>query len=555
MSGINQLPAGAEGVAGFVLIYTTVSWICSCLLIWVAGLYREASSYIALLSYFTLFSNTASIVQQAYDITNYRYITEQQYLRRAAHPNNPELAISNGSFGPDLVLYYIQYYSYNVEAMLVMAFELAQSVFGLSARHKLKTTLRRINAGGKAFAILFPAVTILILRAPAVQNVFVLFILLADLPLMISLAISTSTMISILIRYIQSRRKVSQSTIETADTTISSSGVSEAITKSSKQSGLYDRWLMIRFTIAFVVLAIFEVTNTLFQLQSITSNQQDSASSEPDLSAGQAKKSQLLFLPGVTPGIFVFLVFGTTAGCRKAIRDTFTPRCWKRRDHESSYTHRKRVWPSRRKDGDGIEAQVGAQQQQQQQDPFADSWEDDEVKVSIAPGPGGYLPPLHHSGRGSFAGPLPIASLVSRYNTSFDANRDSRVGAGVTATPPNRSATTSPLASNGGGSGGDADNNDTDATNALRRSVAEVGDNDRNTNIPMQNLKRLGQIHEDYYSPDPEHSDDSGPILPIMHQPLTPRQSRQQQQQPRRISRGSIGVAVPLPPASGASRV
>lgn len=82
-----------------------------------------------------------------------------------------------------------EYYSYNVGSMLVMfwAFELAQSVYGLSAKPHLRQALRRINAAGKLVAVLFPTVTILLLRAPAVQKVFIVFILLADLPCKYSL--------------------------------------------------------------------------------------------------------------------------------------------------------------------------------------------------------------------------------------------------------------------------------------------------------------------------------------------------------------------------------
>jgi hypothetical protein len=78
----------------------------------------------------------------------------------------------------------IEYYAYNVEAMFVMfwAFQLAQSVYGLSAKPHLRQALRRINSAGKAIAVLLPLITILLLRAPAIQKVFVVFILLADLP-------------------------------------------------------------------------------------------------------------------------------------------------------------------------------------------------------------------------------------------------------------------------------------------------------------------------------------------------------------------------------------
>ncbi|KAI0139292.1 hypothetical protein BJ166DRAFT_126412 [Pestalotiopsis sp. NC0098] len=268
MAGLNQLPAGVEGVAAFALIYSSISLVCSMLLIWCARLHRETWSYISLLSYFALISDSASITQQAYDITFYRDLLAGQFYRKTTFLENPELAIANGSYGLDLVLYYIQYYSYNVESMLVMfwAFELAQSVYGLSAKPHLRQILRRTNSVGKAIAMLFPLLTILLLRVPGVQKVFVAFILLADLPLMISLAVSSITMIAILFKYIQSRKKISNWTPQGNNTTNTSDTSAETIQtaasaetgkgKSFKRSqGLYDRWLMVRFTVAFVILA------------------------------------------------------------------------------------------------------------------------------------------------------------------------------------------------------------------------------------------------------------------------------------------------------------
>lgn len=63
---------------------------------------------IALLAYFALASNTASIIQQAHDITYYRDIAEGKFIRKTTFLENPELAIADGSFGLDLVLYYIR---------------------------------------------------------------------------------------------------------------------------------------------------------------------------------------------------------------------------------------------------------------------------------------------------------------------------------------------------------------------------------------------------------------------------------------------------------------
>lgn len=83
---------------------------------------------------------------------------------------------------------------------------------------------------------------------------------------MISLAVSSITMIAILFKYIQSRKRISNWTPEGNNTTNTSDTSAETIQtaasaetgkgKSFKRSqGLYDRWLMVRFTVAFVILA------------------------------------------------------------------------------------------------------------------------------------------------------------------------------------------------------------------------------------------------------------------------------------------------------------
>jgi hypothetical protein len=61
-----------------------------------------------MLSYFATLSITASIVQQIHDVVRYESLVTEQFEHRKAHPNNPEVAIANGSTGFSLVLYYIR---------------------------------------------------------------------------------------------------------------------------------------------------------------------------------------------------------------------------------------------------------------------------------------------------------------------------------------------------------------------------------------------------------------------------------------------------------------
>jgi hypothetical protein len=63
---------------------------------------------IAILLYFTLISTTASIAQQIHDMVWWVDIQTQEFERKTTFLDNPELAIANGSYGVDLVLYYIR---------------------------------------------------------------------------------------------------------------------------------------------------------------------------------------------------------------------------------------------------------------------------------------------------------------------------------------------------------------------------------------------------------------------------------------------------------------
>jgi len=81
---------------------------------------------------------------------------------------------------------------------------------------------------------------------------------------MLSLAIGSGLMIAVTIRYVQSRQKFTQwsprkfnSTTSGSDAGISTQNSSHPINSGNKANGkgLYDRWLMVRFTIAFILLA------------------------------------------------------------------------------------------------------------------------------------------------------------------------------------------------------------------------------------------------------------------------------------------------------------
>ncbi|KAI5920869.1 hypothetical protein F4810DRAFT_680823 [Camillea tinctor] len=462
MPGINQLPEGAEGVAAFVLIYSIVSLICSGLMIYLTWVHHEKLSYVAIISYWSVLATSASIIQQIHDITFWKDIMMEQFERKSRLFDEPELAVANGSFGMDLVLYYIQYYTYNVEAMCVMfwAWELAQSVYGLDGKIKWRRRLRTINKSGPFVAMILPLITISLLQAPPIQKDFVVFLVLADLPLLLSLTTGSITMIAILARYVNSKKKFSQWTppnrSSTGGTAVNSS-ISTRISsnlgseqKSMRQRGIYDRWLLVRFTCAFILLATFDVTNTLFQITAAKNNLRDAGRVDADLSVSRANSTLFLFLPGNTPGIFVFVIFGTTAGHRKKLAEIFIPRRWRRTPRP-----RGSLVPARQPNNRERTSRRLSEPREELRSPRHDvQFEDDYVTKPLP----------------TRAGPPMLRSVFSPEH-GINTHRQGWDDDQIFNTP--------------------------------------IG-------VRMQDLSPSRDSYDQYYEPNPDYSDDSGPILPIM---------------------------------------
>lgn len=210
---------------------------------------------------------------------------------------------------------------------------------------------------------------------------------------------------------------------------------------------------------------MFEVTNTLFQLQSISNNERDMQATEPDLSVERARSTMFFYMPGVSPGIFVFLVFGTTAGCRKALYDLVVPKRWQGRLGGCC----------------GCMPQRRGRRQAVDRSPSGDVetlfTRCDEVERCTGPKGVGERHPV------DLSKPLPVVPPLSRYNESFKASRAGGRRPSVTS------------------------------AEGQSREDAET--------IQLRRLSSLCSDHDEYYQVQPEQSDDSGPILPIMRSDAT----------------------------------
>ncbi|KAK9422753.1 hypothetical protein SUNI508_00616 [Seiridium unicorne] len=345
-----QLPSEATGVAIAVLLYSVICWICNVLMLWLAWVHNERLSYVACISYFPLLSTTFSIVQQLHDYVWWEDVAVAAWENRVANVGNPVLVISNASPGIDLVFFYIQYYCYIVEATFVFfwAFSLMSSVYGWTSKRQWRKTFSRINIVGKIISVVLPLVTICLLQVRVIQETYVAFLIVADFEFIISCAGGAIFLLMILVRYLQSRGQFKTWNIGygvNSQTTDTDTRRSSLAPRRRRRNGIYDKWLIIRFTIAFVALGAFECSIATFQVTGQQNNTVDFLSEKPNTSASKAIRVALQDLPGVTASLIPFIVFGTTKPFREKMYQTFIPKRWQRSSKRDSlpYTCRSSV--------------------------------------------------------------------------------------------------------------------------------------------------------------------------------------------------------------------
>jgi len=106
------------------------------------------------------------------------------------------------------------------------------------------------------------------------------------------------------------------------------------------KKSIYDKWLLLRFTIGFVALGLFELVVINFQLRAAHTNTAANIPPVADLSASRAIGDFTLFVPGVTGAPLIFLVFGTTRTFRDRMAKVFLTK--RTRDKLEARRQRKR---------------------------------------------------------------------------------------------------------------------------------------------------------------------------------------------------------------------
>ncbi|KAK1999337.1 hypothetical protein LX36DRAFT_484576 [Colletotrichum falcatum] len=323
-----QMPQEELGTSVGVIFYSVICLACSFLMAWLVYSHHEEFSYVAFVSYFTGLSTAASVAQQIHTLVRWRDIKFDQFHHANANVGNPELAISHQSVGLDLVFFYIQLYCYNVESALIFfwAFALVQSIFQLEPARSLR---RRVTFISKATAVLLPALLVGSLRLETVQKQTATFLLLADSFMGFCLSGCGVLLFIILIKYIYTRRNLLSWNVQYGQLSNSSKSRNTLSLNSSdwkRRRSIYDNWLVVRFSIGFVALAIYQFFSILFQVISSRQNSRDFLRESPDLSMDRLHQDLLLFIPGASTSLLVFVVFGTTKPFLEYLADTLVPR-------------------------------------------------------------------------------------------------------------------------------------------------------------------------------------------------------------------------------------
>lgn len=320
------LPSEALGVSALVLIYSLVCLKLSSALVCLLVIYGEKSKYVTIFSTFTAISTLASIIQQIYFIGNWKMLKQKHYELTMKSLLRHGLAFENSGEKGDLVLFYIQFYCYNVMCLNLLFWAIslfnsawASSFPSLGGRH------HNLALFSKIMSVIFPAIIIGVLQIPFLQETAILHIISTYATIFLSLGMGSILLILILYQYIKTRRLIAETcnrgswwgpgeselAIDPGKVSGNYGRVSSFKIWSRKES-IYDRALITRFTIGFVIMGVSQIMIIPLLLYRLRTNQIMVKSGKPDMSINGAIVESLLFIPGVSTSLVAFLVFGTT---------------------------------------------------------------------------------------------------------------------------------------------------------------------------------------------------------------------------------------------------
>ena len=213
--------------------------------------------------------------------------------------------------GFNLALFEIQFCCYVAGSVLVLfwAVVLAKGVYNLRLR-VLVGRESHIATGAKVFAIVAPCVTVGLSLTDAVKNNFIVYLALNNVlsefitdnisapqltlaPVVGSLLLGSVLVLATVVRYVYTRRQLSNIQGSSSLATGSSTGRTKQPVPSRMK---VDKALLLRFTIAFLILSAFEVTIFAFELQRKGSTTTLAQQDDPDFGTSSTIGDIILFM-------------------------------------------------------------------------------------------------------------------------------------------------------------------------------------------------------------------------------------------------------------------
>ncbi|KAI1116686.1 hypothetical protein F5Y14DRAFT_52353 [Nemania sp. NC0429] len=335
-----QLPAGTVGDAVGVLIFTFICLFANTLLVWLYYSINEPWHYVALIGYFSLLCTTSSIIQQTYNYVLWTDLLWAQLSYIKAHYENADVAFNNGNFGFMRVLAIIRLFCYIVESSYLLSY--CTHVY-LTMRGFWQTRRKgeKISAVvGRVAPIIGAIITIGLLQTKAVQGSFTAYLIVANVQSILSCSVSIVLLFLITIKFIQSRlawkRLASSRSSGSNGFWPRLRGKHEADgrpalrpTYAARGVIFDDNWLVIRLSIAVVLVTGFIIANIVTHLPQRDDVMRDAQATEPDLSVGRARSNIVGYIFGVTPGLAIFIVFGLGGAFRRVMRERLVPKRWR----------------------------------------------------------------------------------------------------------------------------------------------------------------------------------------------------------------------------------
>ncbi|KAI1177686.1 hypothetical protein F4777DRAFT_188643 [Nemania sp. FL0916] len=343
---MTQLPEGTLGDAVGVLIFTFICLITNILLLWLFWISNERLSYIALVGYFALICTLSSIIQQIYNYTLWEDLLWAQLYYIKAHSHNADVIFNNGNFGFMRALAIIRLLCYIVESTYLLTYCIGVTMTMYNFWATRRKTEHIFGIIGRVVPVVLAILTIGLLQTPAVQSSFTVYMIVANVQSVTSCTISIVLLSIVIFQYVKSKllwrrvqtgdesgsfwSRIKQTTSSTDSS--NSKGESPISPVYSAKATIFDNnWVVIRLSIAVVLISAFIVANIVTHLPQREDIMRDAKASEPDLSVDRARSNIIGYIFGVTPGLAIWIVFGLTRDFRQIMYETFIPRRWRRR--------------------------------------------------------------------------------------------------------------------------------------------------------------------------------------------------------------------------------